>query len=62
MTVTIVSDREIPEALKTMVKCIMRQSQCPNETLINSIVDCKGLKDNIITIGNLPSYIDRVEY
>ena len=60
MEVKIISEYEITEGLKTMVRVIMSQSQCPNESLINSIPGCKGIKDNIVTIGERVVNIETV--
>lgn len=62
MEVKIISEYEITEGLKTMVRVIMSQSQCPNESLINSIPGCKGIKDNIVTIGERVVNIETVRY
>lgn len=62
MEVKIVSEYEITEGVKTMVGAIMAQSQCPNESLINSIKGCKGLKDGIVVIGERGNFVDTIEY
>lgn len=62
MEIKVISEHEITEGLKTMIKVIMEQSQCPNESLINSIPGCKGIKDNIVTIGERVVNIETVRY
>ena len=60
--VMIVSEYEIENGLKVMVQCIMRQSQCPNESLVNSIKNCRGIKDDVIIIGDKANFTDIIEY
>ena len=55
------SSREIsPEELKK-IQDIFLESQCPNESLINSIDGCKGFHNGVVTIGDGEGFTAQVE-
>ena len=62
MTIKVVSEFEITRELKNMIANIMETSCCPNESLIASIHECKGLKDGVVTIGNAKNFTAEIEY
>lgn len=56
-------DRELTDLERKQIQDIMQHSQCPNESLINSIKDCRGLAaDGTIYIGNGIDHREVIEY
>ena len=52
MTVKVISSYELSEIEKAKIADIMAESQCPNESLINSFKDCYGLNNGYIIISS----------
>lgn len=48
--VKVITDRELSNVEINQIRDIMLHSQCPNESLINSIKFCKGFVDGEIHI------------
>ena len=55
------SDRVLTDKELKKVQDIFLESQCPNESLINSIDGCKGLRDGVVTIGDGEGFTAQVE-
>ena len=62
MSIKILSDVEITEGIKVMIRMIFQQSRCPNESLINSITGCKGIVNGCVVIGSKVEFVDEIEY
>lgn len=62
MTIQVISEEKLDEGSIVMIRSIMQQSSCPNETLLNSIPLCKGIVDGIIVIGTRAVYIEEITY
>ena len=56
MAIKVISERELTEIELAKIADIMAVSQCPNESLINSIDGCLGLGVDYISIGNKNNY------
>lgn len=52
MTITVLSDKIVSNEIEKKIKSIFTQSQCPNESLINSIPEFNHLDGNTIYLGN----------
>lgn len=55
------SDREVSPGELKKIQDIFLESQCPNESLLNSIDGCKGFRDGVVTIGNGEGFTAHVE-
>ena len=55
-------DRELTDLERKQIQDIMQHSQCANESLINSIKDCRGLAADTIYIGNGIDHREVIEY
>ena len=55
------SDRVLTDKELKKVQYIFLESQCPNESLINSIDGCKGIRDGVVTIGDGEGFTAQVE-
>jgi len=62
MTVKVISSRELSAVEKTKIADIMATSQCPNESLINSIEDCYGLNNGFVIIGSQSNHEYTITY
>lgn len=45
------SDRALTQLELQKIQSIFHESQCPNESLINSIEDCKGFDGEQVLVG-----------
>ena len=55
------SDRVLTDKELKKVQDIFLESQCPNESLINSIAGCKWIRDGVVTIGDGEGFTAQVE-
>lgn len=55
-------DRPLTDTERMKIQDIMMHSQCPNESLIKSIKDCKGIQGGVIVIGDSQNLQEVVEY
>ena len=59
--ITVKSDRQLSGVERQQIQTIFAESNCPNESLIASFVGCKGLKGNVVTIGEGQEYTYQIE-
>lgn len=52
MLITVQSGRRVPEKTLSMIKDIFRESNCPNESLRNSIKNFKSFDGDTIQLGD----------
>lgn len=55
------SDRVLTDKELKMIQDIFLESMCPNESLINSIDSCKGVRDGVVTVGSGEGFTAHVE-
>lgn len=55
-------DRPLTDVERTKIQDIMMHSRCPNESLIESIEDCKGIHGGVIVIGDSQNLQEVIEY
>ncbi len=55
-------DRNLTEEERLKIQDIMAHSKCPNESLIESIDDCKGIQGGVIIVGDSPILQEVIEY
>lgn len=55
------SDRPLTDMELQNIQDILQNSQCPNESLINSIDGYRSLSDGVVTIGTGEGYTAHIE-
>lgn len=55
-------DRSLTDEERAKIQDIMAHSKCPNESLIESIDDCKGIQGGVIVIGDSQTLQEVIEY
>lgn len=55
------SDRPLMDTELQNIQDILQNSQCPNESLINSIDGYRSLSDGVVTIGTGEGYTAHIE-
>lgn len=61
MEYKIISENKLDGTTLHKIRTIFAESQCPNESLINSIKCCKGIVEpGIIAIGTRANYVETI--